>query len=109
MYALSGHETTSGAGNNVLPCDPESYWGQIIEGFVGPGVKHTDSDLPDVHPLTAKIQLSPAELKHATVTRQVSIGAAEMVSSDCSSGDGSTCQQDYTWSGAVKFTKHKFV
>jgi len=31
-----------------------------------------------------------------------------MDSSDCRSGGGVTCQQDYTWSGSVKFSKHKF-
>ncbi len=108
MYALEDYETTSGAGNGVLACEPEDYWHDIIESFAGVGFKHTDPDLPDVHPLTAKIQLSPGDLKHGSVTRHVSVGAAEMVPSDCGSGGGETCQQDYTWSGTVTFTKHKF-
>ncbi len=108
IVALEGYETTSGGGDGALACDPESYWHDIIESFAGVGYKHTDPDLPDVKPLTAKIQLAPSELKHATVTKHVSVGAAEMVSSDCGSGGGVTCQQDYTWSGSVKFTKHKF-
>ena len=108
IVALEGYETTSGGGDGALACDPESYWHDIIESFAGVGYKHTDPDLPDVKPLTAKIQFSPSELKHATVTKHVSVGAAEMVPSDCGSGGGVTCQQDYTWSGSVKFTKHKF-
>ena len=52
--------------------------------------------------------LTPGDLKHGTVTKSVSIGPAEMVSSDCGGGGGGTCQQSYTWSGRVKFTKHKF-
>jgi hypothetical protein len=107
MDALESYETTSGAGNGDLACDPEDYWHDIIESFAGVGYKHTDPGLPDVHPLTAKIQLSPSELKHASVTKHVSVGAAEMVPSDCGSGGGVTCQQDYTWSGSVKFIKHK--
>jgi len=108
VEALDTYETTSGAGNGALACEPEDWWHDIIESFAGVGYKHTDPDLPDVKPLTAKIQLSPSELKHATVTKHVSVGAAEMVPSDCGSGGGVTCQQDYTWSGSVKFTKHKF-
>jgi hypothetical protein len=42
------------------------------------------------------------------VTKQVSVGASEMIPTDCGSGDGNTCQQDYTWSGSVRFIKHKF-
>jgi hypothetical protein len=108
MYALDAYETTSGAGNGVLACEPEDYWHDIIENFAGVGTKHTESGLPDVHPLTAKIQLSPSELAHASVTKHVSVGAAEMVPADCGSGGGITCQQQYTWSGSVTFIKHKF-
>jgi hypothetical protein len=108
MDAVSNYETTSGAGNGDLACEPEDYWHDIIESFAGVGYKHTDPNLPDVHPLTAKIQLAPNELKHASVTKHVSVSAAEMVPSDCGSGGGVTCQQDYTWSGTVTFTKHKF-
>ena len=108
MYALDAYETTSGGGNGVLPCEPEDYWHDIIENFAGVGTKHTGSGLPDVHPLTAKIQLSPSELAHASVTKRVSVGAAEMVPSDCGSGNGITCRQQYTWSGSVTFIKHKF-
>ncbi len=108
IIALEGYETTSGAGDGVLACDPENYWHDIIESFAGVGYKHTDPGLPDVHPLTAKIQLSPSDLKHGSVTKQVSMGPAEEVSSDCGSGGGNTCQQEYTWSGSVKFVKHKF-
>jgi hypothetical protein len=108
IVALESYETTSGAGDGVLACDPESYWHDIIESFAGVGFKHTDPDLPDVRPLTAKITLSPSDLKHATVTKHVSIGPAEEISSDCGSGGGNTCQQEYTWSGSVKFVKHKF-
>lgn len=35
-------------------------------------------------------------------------GGAEQRSSECGSGGGNTCQQDYTWSGVIRFTKHKF-
>jgi hypothetical protein len=108
MYALDDYETTSGAGDGVLACEPEDFWHDTIENFAGVGTKHTGAGLPDVHPLTAKIQLSPSDLKHASVTKHVSVEAAEMVSSDCGSGDGITCQQDYTWSGSVQFIKHKF-
>ncbi len=108
LIALEGYETTSGAGNNVLPCDPEDWWAGIIEGFASPGLKHTSSTLPDVRPLSTTVTLTPSDLKHGTVTKNVSIGPAEMVSSDCGSGGGITCQQAYTWSGAVRFTKHKF-
>jgi hypothetical protein len=108
MYALDAYETTSGAGDGALACEPEDYWHDIIENFAGVGTKHATAGLPDVHPLTAKIQLLPSELKRASVTKHVSIGAAEMVPSDCGSGGGITCQQDYTWSGSVTFVKHKF-
>jgi hypothetical protein len=107
LYALDDYETTSGAGNGDIACDPEDYWHDIIESFAGVGYKHADPSLPDVHPLTAKIQLSPSELKHASATKHVSIGPSEMVPSDCGSGGGITCQQDYTWSGTVKFIKYK--
>ena len=108
LIALSGYETTSGAGNGVLPCDPTDWWQEIIRGFVSPGLKHTGAGLPEVQPLSSTITLTPGDLKHGTVTRHVSIGAAEMVSTDCGSGGGVTCKQDYTWSGSVHFTKHKF-
>jgi hypothetical protein len=108
MYALDAYETTSGAGNGVLACEPEDYWHDIIESFAGVGFKHATPGLPDVHPLTAKIQLAPSELAHASVTKHVSVGAAEMVPSDCGSGNGITCKQEYTWSGSVTFIKHKF-
>jgi len=108
MYALNAYETTSGAGDGVLACEPEDYWHDIIESFAGVGAKHATAGLPSVHPLTAKIQLSPSELKRASVTKHVSVGAAEMVPSDCGSGGGITCQQEYTWSGSVTFVKHKF-
>jgi hypothetical protein len=107
MYALSEYETTSGAGDGVLPCDPESWWHSIIEGFAGVGFKHSQAGLPDVKALTAKITLAPSDLKHASVKKSVSVGPAEMVSSDCGSANGTTCKQDYTWSGVVTFTKHK--
>jgi len=108
MTALDHYETTSGEGNGVLPCDPEDFWHGTIESFAGVGYKHTDPSLPDVHPLTAKIQLSPSDLKHGSVTKHVSVGPSEMIPSDCGSGGGETCQQSYTWSGTVRFTKHKF-
>lgn len=108
IIALEGYETASGSGDNTLACYPENYWHEIIEGFAGVGYKHTNQALPDVHPLTAKIQLSPSDLKHASVTKHVSPGLSEEIPTDCGSGDGSTCQQDYTWSGTVVFTKHKF-
>jgi hypothetical protein len=108
VEALTAYETTSGAGNGVLACEPEDWWHDIIESFAGVGYKHTDADLPDVHPLTAKIQLAPSDLKHGGVTKHVSVSAAEMVDSDCGSGNGVTCQQDFTWSGSVTFTKKKF-
>ncbi len=108
MYAVDTLETTSGAGNGVLACEPEDYWHDIIESFAGVGFKHTSPGLSDVHPLTAKVQLSPSELRHATVTKHVSVEPAEMVPSDCGSGGGVTCQQSYTWSGSVKFIKQKF-
>jgi len=107
LLALEGYETTSGAGNGALACDPESYWHDIIESFAGVGYKHANPGQPDVKPLTAKIQLAPSDLRHASVTKHVSIGPAEMIASDCGSGGGITCQQSYTWSGTVTFTKHK--
>ncbi len=94
MLALEGYETTSGAGNGALACDPESYWHDIIESFAGVGYKHANPGQPDVKPLTAKIQLAPSELRHASVTKHVSIGPAEMIASDCGSGGGITCQQE---------------
>jgi len=108
LLALTGYETTSGAGNGALPCDPTDWWQEIIRGFVSPGAKHTAAGLPEVQPLSSMVTLTPGDLKHGTVTRHVSIGAAEMVSSDCGSGGGVTCKQAYTWSGSVRFTKHKF-
>ncbi len=108
LIALDGYETTSGAGDGVLPCDPMDYWQDIIRGFVSPGTKHTDSDLPEVQPLSTTVTLTPADLKHGSVLEHVSIGAAEMVASDCGSGGGNVCTQNYTWSGTVRFTKHKF-
>ncbi len=108
FVALTGYETTSGAGDGVLPCNPMDYWQDIIRGFVSPGTKHTSGGLPEVQPLSATVTLSPGDLKHGTVTKHVSIGPAEMVSSDCGSGGGNTCTQDYTWSGSIRFTKHKF-
>ncbi len=107
MVALEGFESAP-KGNNVLPCDPSEWWQQTIEGFIGAGSKHASAGLPDVRPLTAKIQLEPSDLKHASVTKDASIGASEDVSGDCGSGDGSVCSDSYTWSGTVKFTKHKF-
>jgi hypothetical protein len=106
MYALEGFESAP-KGDNVLPCDPSEWWQETILGFIGVGSKHAAADLPDVKPLTAKIQLEPSDLKHASVTKNVSIGPSEKVSGDCGSGDGSVCTDDYTWSGTVKFTKHK--
>jgi len=108
MSALQTYETTSGAGNGVLACEPEDWWHEIIESFAGVGTKHTAAGVPNVSPLTAKIQLAPSELKHGSVSKHVSEGPAEMVASDCGSGNGIVCQQTYTWSGTVTFTKHKF-
>ncbi|MGD0453653.1 MAG: hypothetical protein ABSB69_08640 [Solirubrobacteraceae bacterium] len=108
MNALDTYETTSGAGNGALACEPEDWWHDIIESFAGVGTKHTEAGLPEVRPLTAKIQLAPSELKHGSVTKHVSVGPSETVPSDCGSGSGITCTQAYTWSGTVTFTKHKF-
>jgi len=108
MYALDEYETTAGGGGGPLPCEPSNYWQSIILGFAGVGFKHTSEGLPDVHPLTAKLTVASSELKHGSFTKHVSVGASEMIPDDCGSGDGSTCTQDYTWSGTVKFTKHKF-
>lgn len=107
MYALDEYETTSGGGDGSEACNPENWWQSIILGFAGVGSKHATEGLPDVRPLTAKLTVSSSELKHGSFTRHVSVGDSEMVPSDCGSGDGSTCAQDYTWSGTVKFTKHK--
>jgi hypothetical protein len=96
LTALDGYATTSGAGDNALPCDPTDFWQQVILGFVSPGVKHTDPNLPEVQPLSTTVKLAPSDLKHATVTKHVSIGVAEMVPSNCGEGGGTTCQQDYT-------------
>jgi hypothetical protein len=105
--ALNEYES-SPHGDNVLPCDPSNWWQDTILGFIGVGSRHASAGLPDVKPLTAKVQLAPSDLKHASVTKHVSIGPAEEVSGDCGSGDGSVCTDTYTWSGTVKFTKHKF-
>ena len=107
LVALEAFESAP-KGDNVLPCDPSEWWQQTIEGFIGVGTKHASAGLPDVKPLTAKVQLEPSDLKHGSVTKNVSIGPAEEVSGDCGSGDGSVCTDSYTWSGTVKFTKHKF-
>lgn len=108
MYALDEYETTSGGGDGSEACNPESWWQSIILGFAGVGSKHATEGLPDVRPLTAKLTIASSELKHGSFTKHVSVGDSETVSDDCGSGDGSTCTQDYTWSGTVKFTKHKF-
>lgn len=108
LVAVEELATTSGGGDGVSACEPENWWQSIINGFAGVGDKHASAGLPDVHPLTAKLTVSPSELKHGSFTRNVSVGPSEQVSDDCGSGDGSTCKQDYTWSGTVKFTKHKF-
>lgn len=107
MVALEAFESAP-KGDNVLPCDPSGWWQQTILGFIGVGTKHASAGLPDVKPLTAKVQLEPSDLKHASVTKSVSIGPSEEVSGDCGSGNGSVCTDTYTWSGTVKFTKHKF-
>lgn len=106
MVALEGFESLP-HGDNVLPCDPSEWWQQTIVGFIGAGSKHANPNLSDVQPLTAKLQLTPSDLKHARVTKQVAISASEKVPSDCGSGNGSVCTDEYTWSGTVKFTKHK--
>jgi hypothetical protein len=108
LIAVNGFKTTSGGGDGVSACEPENWWQSTIRGFAGVGSNHTGSSLPDVQPLTAKLTVSPSELKHGSFTRSVSIGPSEEVPSDCGSGDGSFCKQSYTWSGTVKFTKHKF-
>lgn len=108
IVAVSGYETTGGGGENPLACYPSDWWQQTLRGFAGVGSKHTAEGLPDVEPLSTSITLTPADLKHGSVTRHVSVAPAEQVSSDCGSGDGSTCTQSYTWEGTVKFTKHKF-
>ena len=82
IVALEGYETTSGAGDGALACDPKATGTTSSKASPASGYKHADPGLPDVNPLTAKIQLSPSELKHATVTKHVSVGAAEMISSD---------------------------
>ena len=85
----------------MLPCDPSEWWQQTIDGLIGAGSKHADAGMPDVNPLTAKIQLR-AERPAGTrvVTKSVSIGPAEEVSGDCGSGNGSVCTDSYTWSGS---------
>jgi hypothetical protein len=108
LIAVEELATTSGAGDGVSACEPENWWQSIIRGFASVGDNHADPGLPDVQPLTAKLTISPSELKHGTFTKDVSIGPSETVPSDCGSGDGSICKQDYSWSGRVKFTKHKF-
>jgi hypothetical protein len=108
LVALGEYTTATGAGNGVLPCDPEDFWHDWVVSFTGVGFKHASSGLPDVSPLSATVKLTPSELKHATVSKSVSISAAEKVPTDCGSGNGSTCTQSYTWSGNVRFTKHKF-
>jgi hypothetical protein len=107
LIALDEFTTASGAGDGVSPCEPENFWHDWVVGFSGVGFKHTDSDLPDVAPLSATVQLTPADLQHGVYSKSVSVGAAEQVPSDCGSGNGSTCTQSYTWSGNVRFTKHK--
>jgi hypothetical protein len=107
LTALTAYKTTSGAGDNVLPCNPSDFWQQVILGFASPGVKHTVSSLPDVQPLSTTVKLAPSDLRHARVSKNVAIGPAEMIASNCGEGGGTTCQQSYTWSGNVRFTKHK--
>ena len=60
LVALEGFESAP-KGDNVLPCDPSEWWQQTIEGFIGAGSKHAGAGLPDVRPLTAKIQLEPSD------------------------------------------------
>ncbi len=108
LVALGEYTTATGAGNGVLPCDPEDFWHDWVVSFTGVGFKHASPGLPDVSPLSATVKLTPSELKHGTVSKSVSISAAEKVPTDCGSGNGSTCTQSYTWSGNVRFTKHKF-
>ena len=108
LIALSEYETTSGAASGPLPCETTSFWHDWVESFTGAGFKHVHEGLKDVAPLSAKVKLSPSELKKGTVTKHVSISESEQVPSDCGSGDGSTCTQTYTWSGSIRFTKHKF-
>lgn len=108
LIALSEYETTSGAESGPLACETTSFWHNWVEGFTGAGFKHVHEGLKDVQPLSAKVKLSPSEMKHGVVTKHVSISESEQVPSDCGSGDGSTCSQSYTWSGSIRFTKHKF-
>jgi hypothetical protein len=108
LTALTAYKTTSGAGDNALPCYPSDFWQQVILGFASPGIKHTSPDLPDVQPLSTTVKLAPADLRHARVSKNVAIGPAEMIVSNCGEGGGTTCTQSYTWSGNVRFTKHKF-
>jgi hypothetical protein len=108
LVALSEYETTSGALSGPLPCETTSFWHDWVTSFTGVGFKHVHEGLKDVQPLSAKVKLAPSELKHGTVTKHVSIGEAEEVPSDCGSGGGETCTQSYTWSGSIRFTKHKF-
>lgn len=108
LIALSEYETTSGAASGPLACETTSFWHDWVESFTGAGFKHVHEGLKDVAPLSAKVKLAPSELKKGTVTKHVSISESEQVPSDCGSGDGSTCSQTYTWSGSIRFTKHKF-
>lgn len=109
LVALSEYETTSGGASGPLPCETTSFWHDWVESFTGVGFKHVHEGLKDVEPLSAKVKLAPSELKKGVVTKSVSISESEQVPSDCGSGDGSTCTQTYTWSGSIRFTKHKFA
>jgi hypothetical protein len=107
LVALNEFTTASGAGDGVSACEPENFWHDWVLSFSGVGSKHTSSGLPDVAPLSASVTLTPADLKHGVYSKSVSVGASEQIPTDCGTGDGSTCTQSYSWSGNVRFTKHK--
>ncbi len=108
LQALTEFATTSGSGNGALACDPSSFWREWVTSFTGVGHDHSAAGLHDVQPLTTTLKLAPRDLRHGTVTKHVAIGAAEQVPSSCGDGSGTSCSQSYTWSGSVRFTKHRF-
>jgi hypothetical protein len=107
LVALSGFATKSGGGDGALPCYPMDFWHDWVINFSGVGTKHADANTPDATPLSATVTLHPSDLVHGTITKHVSIDVGEQIPSDCGSGNGTSCQQSYTWSGTVRFVKHK--
>jgi hypothetical protein len=108
LQALSEFATPTGSGDGAQACDPASFWHDVVVSGSGVGTNHVAGATKDVQPLSATVKLAPSDLKHGVVTKKVSISASEQIPSECGSGGGNTCTQSYTWSGSVRFTKHKF-